>query len=72
MLWYQAHVLLFEAAKNRPLVDSDLLCRFAGAVISCLPDVPLTRFHLRKIFNSQEQYKLKSSLSQTVVDNLIF
>ena len=59
----QARALLFEATKNRRLVDSDLLCRFAGATISCLPAVPLTRFHLREIFNVQEQYKAKSFLS---------
>jgi hypothetical protein len=35
-------------------VDSDLLRRFAGAVISCLTVVPLARFHLREVFNSQE------------------
>ena len=68
----QAHVLLFEAAKNRLLVDSDLPRRFAGAVISCLPAVPLARFHLREIFNAQEQDKPKSFLSQEAVDNLLF
>ena len=35
-LWRQ------ETAKNRRLVDSDLFCRFTGAVISCLSVVPLT------------------------------
>jgi hypothetical protein len=52
----------FEAAKNRRLVDSDLLRRFAGAAISCLPSVPLARFHLREVFNSQKQYKPRSFL----------
>ncbi len=66
------HALLFEKAKNRRLVDSDLLCRFAGAAISCLPGVPLTLFHLREIFNTQEQYKPKSFLSQAAVDILLF
>ena len=40
--------LLFEADNNRRLVDSDLLRRFSGAAISCLPAVPLARFHLRE------------------------
>jgi hypothetical protein len=68
----QACALLFEASKNRRLVDSDLLRRFAGAGISCLPAVPLAPFHLREVFNSQEQYKPSSFLSQGVVDNLLF
>ncbi len=68
----QARALLFEAAKNRLLVDSDLLRRFSGAVISCLPAVPLARFHLREVFNAQEQYKPRSFLSQKSVDNLLF
>ena len=38
----QKRALLFETAKNRHLVDSDLLRRFTGATISCLPGVPLT------------------------------
>ena len=49
----QALTLLFEAVKNHRLVDSDLLCRFTGTVILCLSSVPLTRFHLREIFNTQ-------------------
>ena len=53
-LWRQARALLFEAVKNRRLVDSDLLCRFAGAAISCLPALPLARFHLLEIFNAEE------------------
>jgi hypothetical protein len=68
----QKRALLFEASKNRRLVDSDLLRRFAGAAISCLPAVPLARFHLREVFNSQEQYKTRSFLSQGTVDNLLF
>ncbi len=48
----QARSLLFEAAKNRRLVDSDLLRRFTGAAISCLSAVPLARFHLHEIFNT--------------------
>ena len=68
----QARALLFEAVKNRRLVDSDRLCRFTGASISCLSDVPLARFHLCEIFNAQEQYKSKSFLSQTTVDILFF
>ncbi len=68
----QTRALLFEAAKNRRLVDSDLLRRFSGAAISCLPAVPLARFHLREVFNSQEQYKPRSFLSQAAVDNLLF
>ncbi len=64
--------LRFQAAKNRRLVDSDLLRCIAGAVISCLTAVPLTRFHLREVFNAQEQYKSRSFLSQAVVDNLLF
>ena len=74
----QSYALLFESAKNRRLVDSDLLRRFdsdllrRSAVISCLPPVPLTRFHLREIFNAQEQYKPKSFLSQAAVDSLLF
>ena len=71
-LWRQVRALLFEAAKNRCLVDSDLLCRFTGAVIPCLPVVPLARFHFREIFNAQEQYKSKSFLSQAAVDSLLF
>ena len=51
----QTRELLFEEAKNRRLVDSDLLCRFADAAISCLPPSPLARFHLSEIFNTQEQ-----------------
>ncbi len=68
----QARAMLFETAKNRRLVDSDLLRRFSGAAISCLPAVPLARFYLREVFNAQEQYKPRSFLSQTVVDNLLF
>ena len=67
----QTRELLFEEAKNRRLVDSDLLCRFTGTVISCLTTVPLTRFHLREIFNVQEQYKSKSFLSEAAVDILV-
>ena len=67
----QTRELLFEEAKNRHLVDSDLLCRFTGAFISCLTAVPLTRFHLREIFNAQEQYKSKSFLSEAAVDILV-
>jgi hypothetical protein len=33
----QARALLLVVAKNRRLVDSDLLRRFAGATMSCLP-----------------------------------
>jgi hypothetical protein len=36
----QARTLLFEAAKNRLLVDSDLLRCFSGSAISCLSAVP--------------------------------
>jgi hypothetical protein len=68
----QARALLFETAKNRRLVDSDLLRRFSGTSISCLPAVPLARSHLREVFNAQEQYKPRSFLSQAVVDNLLF
>ncbi len=68
----QARALLFEAVKNRRLVDSELLCCFTGATISCLPDVPSPHFHLREIFNVQEQYKPKSFLSQEPVDILLF
>jgi hypothetical protein len=68
----QARALLFEATKNRRLVESDLLRRFSGASISCFPAVPLTRFHLREVFNAQEQYKSRSFLSQAAVDNLLF
>ena len=68
----QARALLFEAAKNRRLVDSNLLRRFSGAAISCLPAVPLARFHLREVFNAQEQYKPKSFLPQAAVDSLLF
>ncbi len=68
----QARALLFQVVKNRRLVDSDLLRRFAGAAISCLPAVPLARFHLREVFNAQEQYKSRSFLSQEAVDNLLF
>jgi hypothetical protein len=64
--------LLFEADNNRRLVDSDLLRRFAGAAISCLPAVPLARFYLREVFNAQEQYKPRSFLSQAAVENLLF
>ncbi len=49
-----ACALLFESVKNRRLVDSDLLRRFTGAVISCLPGVTLARFHLREVFNAEE------------------
>ena len=64
----QARALLFEAVKNRRLVDSDLLCRFAGAAISYLPAVPLVRIHLREVFNAQEQYKPRSFLTQGAID----
>jgi hypothetical protein len=67
----QARALIFEASKNRCLVDSDLLRCFADAAISCLPAVPLARFHLREVFKSQEQYKPRSFLSQGAVDNLL-
>jgi hypothetical protein len=43
----QALVLIFE---NHRLVDSDLLRRFVGVSILCLPAVPLARFHLREVF----------------------
>jgi hypothetical protein len=49
----QARALLFEAANNRRLVDSDLLRRFSGATISCLPAVPLASFHLRECLGSR-------------------
>ena len=68
----QVRALLFEVAKNRRLVDSDLLRRFTGAAISFLPAVPLAHFHLREVFNVQEQYKPRSFLHQTAVDNLVF
>ena len=68
----QPRALLFEAAKNRRLVDSDLLRRFTGADISYLSAVPMTRFHLREVFNTQEQYKSRSFLHQAAVDNLLF
>jgi hypothetical protein len=68
----QARALLFEAANNRRLVDSDLLRRFSGTVISYLPAVPLARFHLREVFNTQEKYKPRSFLSQAAFDNLLF
>ncbi len=68
----QPRALIFEAVKNRRLVDSDLLRRFGGAVISCLSAFPLAHFHLREVFNTQEQYKPRSFLSQAVVDNLLF
>jgi hypothetical protein len=48
----QACALLFEAVKNRRLVDSDLLRCFSGAVISCLSAVLLVPFHLREVFNA--------------------
>ena len=68
----QARALLFETVKNRRLVDSDLLRRFTGAAISCLPVVPLARFQLREVFNAQDQYKPKAFLSQAAVVNLLF
>jgi hypothetical protein len=37
-----------------------------------LPAVLLARFYLREVFNAQEQYKPRSFLSQTPVDNLLF
>ena len=68
----QAHALLFEAVKNRRLVDrSPTFCVFSRTQ-KCLSSVPLTRFHLREIFNVQEQYKTKSFLSQAAVDSLLF
>jgi hypothetical protein len=63
----QARTLLFEAAKNRRLDNSDLLRRH---VISCFPAVPLARVH-REAFNAQEQYKPRSFLSQAAADNLL-
>jgi hypothetical protein len=68
----QARALLFETVKNRRLVVSDLLRRFSGTAISWLPAVPLVRFHLREVFNAQEQYKPRCFLSQAAVDNLLF
>ncbi len=69
----QVHALLFQKDKNRRrLVDSDLLWCFTGATISCFPAVPLARFHLREVFNTQDQYKSRSFLSQAAVDNLLF
>ncbi len=59
-------------SKPRFLVDSDLLRRSAGAAISCLPAVPLARFHLREVFNLEDQYKPWSFLLQEAVDNLLF
>ena len=47
----EARVLLFETAKNRGLVDSDLLCHFTVEDISCLPAVPFALFHLLETFN---------------------
>jgi hypothetical protein len=58
--------------QSRRLVDSDLLRRFVGSTISCLLAVPLTHFHLREVFNTQEQYKSRSFLPQATVDNLLF
>jgi hypothetical protein len=52
-----ARALLFETVKNRHLVDSDLLRRFTGTVISCLPAVPLLfwrNFGLKSPENLQE------------------
>ncbi len=68
-----ARALLFEADKNRRVVDSDLLRIFAEAAISCccLLEVRLARFHLREVFNAQEQFKPRSFLSQAAVDNLL-
>ncbi len=68
-----ARALLFEADKNRRLVDSDLLRFFVGAAISCscLLAVPLARFHRREVFIAQEQFKPRSFLSQAAVDNLL-
>jgi hypothetical protein len=37
-----------------------------------LSAVPLARFHLREVFNAQEQYKPRSFLFQAAVDNLLF
>jgi hypothetical protein len=68
----QTRALLFQTTKNRRLVDSDLLRRFSRAVISCLSAVPLARFHLREVFNTQEQYKPRSFFSPADVDNLLF
>jgi hypothetical protein len=68
----QARALLFETTKNRRLVDSDLLRCFSGTDISCLTSVPLAHFYLREVFNTQEQYKSRSFLAQTTVDNLLF
>jgi hypothetical protein len=45
----QTRSLMSETSKNRLLVDSDLLRRFSGVVISCLPAVPLPRFHLTEL-----------------------
>ena len=66
--------LLFEAANNRRLVDSDLLRRFEGAAISCLPTVPLARIHLREVFNAQEcsTNRNPSCRKPLAVDNLLF
>jgi hypothetical protein len=33
--------------------------------------VLLDHFHLREVFNTQEQYKLRSFLPQATVDNLL-
>jgi hypothetical protein len=72
VLCRQAHALLFETVKNRRLVDSDLLRTVTGTVISYLPTVSMDRFHLREVFNAQEQYNPRSFLSQVAVDNLLF
>ncbi len=63
--------LLFESVKNCRRVDSDLLRWCTGASISCLPVVPMSRFHLREVFNAQEQYKPRSFLPQPAVNNLL-
>ena len=68
----QARALLFEAVKNRRLVDSNLLRNFSGAAISCLPAVPLARFHLREVFNVQEHYKPRSFLSEQLSTTCFF
>jgi hypothetical protein len=68
----QTRALSFETAKNRRLVDSDLLPRFTEAVVSYLTAVPLPHFHPREVFNVQDHYNPRSFLSQASVDNLLF
>jgi hypothetical protein len=68
----QTRALLFETAKNRHLVDSDLLRRSRGQSSLACQHFRLFAFISQKSFNTQAEYNPRSFLSQAAFDNLLF